>query len=186
MPLGEKKLAAAWFIPRTTGERAFAELAEAAGTQDLFLADSHPDPLHGSWAGMEDCSLRLDVLKHHYCLQIYFWLSAFPERTQGPVEQDGAIRVAYAFRKACEQLRAEAAFIVTHLDQANPSYILDQYRDVLGMNANILVNRHFGLLYLSADLVSAMDAGARLSGRDTLPVLDGLLVFSGQGGARWY
>jgi hypothetical protein len=192
MPLGERRLAAVFFIPLTVGERSIEQLGLAAGVADPFTVEWHPIPLHCRWAAMEDSCARLDVLEHHYCFQIYFWLSAFFELRQHrddpdlPVEQDGAIEVAYAFRDACVRLPAEVGFIVSHLDQANPEYILDQYTDVLGMNADALASTHFGLLYLSEALVYSMNGIARLDGRETIPASSGRLVFSGKGANRWF
>jgi hypothetical protein len=189
MALGERRLAAAFFIPRPDREWSLEQLAQTAGIEDPFIVTSHPYPLHGRWAGMEDSLVRLDILQFHYCFQIYFWLSAFFElgdkQDNSDSQQDGTLQVAYKFRDACSHLRAQVAFIVSHLDQAEPDYILDKYTDVLGMSGNALVNAHYGLLYLNQDMMDSLNSGALLSSRDSLQVTNGLLVFSGSGAKRW-
>jgi len=192
MFLDEKRLAAAFFIPGEMSGGALEVVAKKAGMDKLFTVPWHPVTLHGRWAGMEDCCVSVDVLDHHDCLQIYFWLSDFFELrglcndSSLPLDRDGALPVAYVFRDACLSINAEVAFMITHLDQASPNYILNEYKDILAMNGNILINRHFGMLYLNEDIALGLDDGALLAGLDAIPTSTGILVFAGTGASRWF
>ena len=189
----ERRLAAVFFIPRSGDPLPLPRLVAAAGMTGISEDERSPGMLRGWWAGMDDCRARADSFSQHDCLQIHFWLADFPVSTPGHTAgedrswvDDPAAAVASAFRDACETLKPEVAFILTHLGQARPERIEEYYRFILGMDADRLMLQKPGLLYFSRALFRELSDPSTLASRDTIPASDGVLVFSGSGESRWW
>src|SRR5690606_25522570 len=98
-----------------------------------------------------------------------------------PLEEDGALPVAIAFRDACERLRPEAAVLATHTYLLEGSQWLNAcYSAVLAMDPNLLDSYGAGLTYFNIDTIDEWtpEHYGPLQ-RDALPVKDGKLLFRG-------
>ncbi len=134
------------------------------------------------------------VLRPAYgVLLIRFWqadfLALLPADVDPlPLSADPTLPLAETFRAACEALAPIAAFIVTHLDQADPEWLLAREPAVAAGDAASLLAAQVGLLYLSTALQRRLSCAPEPDRYDTLPVTAGLLVFAGSGDpfARWF
>jgi hypothetical protein len=149
----------------------------------------------GTGGGLESVRARLYRLELHDCLALDFWLTMFFDmraRHTGqeavPLEADGALPVALAFRDACERLRPEAAVLATHPHLAeNPDWTRECYSAVLGMDPNSLDSMAAGITYVSSDMVDEWVTDRfGPTQRDSLPVAEGRLLFRDTGWGRWF
>lgn len=178
-----KRLTGAFFLETSNSAGALDALLKQAGVLDIKGNDSS---ICGHWAGLY-CEAALERLESLDLLELGFFQTDFlgllsDEQVDRPVEEDGALSLAAAFRDSCLRLSPRAAFITTHLHQ-DEEWIRRQAARVRAGDADALCRERFGLLYLPP----ALAAQAPLDpGRDTLPVGDGLLVFAGTGWGRWF
>jgi hypothetical protein len=200
MITGEKLLAAAFFIPHRDRAVTLDELATTAGCEP-YPAPPRVDGLRvGRWAGLS-ARFRLISLPYHWVLVVYFLESEFHgirvddlsndefDRRRGadvPLDQDGSRILAFAFRDACNRLAPDAAFIVTHLWQAELQHLLGIEWMVLGHDGNSLVSEGFGLLYLGPEAKANLSLHLPEPDRETMPVERGCLIFAGRGWNRWW
>lgn len=142
------------------------------------------------WAGIQ-CEAELDRLENHYLLNIYFLQSHFFEmigdkRTPLPLEEDGALGLAYAFRDACENLSPEVAFVAPHTYKAHPESVRKCERMILARDADALADERLGLLYLNDEISQYWTPDKIRDDRDSLPISRGKLVFAGRDWSRWF
>ena len=137
---------------------------------------------------------RVHHLDLHDCLMIDFLQSSFLDllppyegNEMLPLEEDGALPVALAFRDACERLRPEAAVLATHSHMIeDPQWLRACYSAVLGMDPNSLDSLGAGITYVFPDMVDEWTPD-QFGGpqRDYLPVTQGRLLFRSAGWSRW-
>lgn len=194
MSLETKRLAAVFFIPLQGEEMPIKNLLEIAGATDISIVPStlsdRSELVDCRWAGMS-CKVYLDELPYHQLLEIYFWqldfLALLPENNASvPLNKDRAFPIAQAFKRACEDLAPEVAFLVTHMDQAQRDFILSREWMILAKEANGLADEHFGLLYLNEEVSKYWTPHPSRDDRDSLPISSGKLVFAGRGSSRWW
>jgi hypothetical protein len=75
--------------------------------------------------------------------------------------------------------------LYTRPNEVEPEYIDAQYPKVLGLDGILLDESNPALLYLATELAQYFPAAYR-TGRDSLPVSHGLLLFRGAGARRWW
>jgi hypothetical protein len=187
------QLAAVFFVPRNGSDQPLPLLLRAAGA-----SASGPALPHGAqrmpcrWAGLPAHGY-LVMRPAYQALLIRFgqadFLTLLPADADPlPLPADPTLPLAATFRAACETLAPTAAFIVTHLDQADPEWLLAREPAVVAGDADSLLAAQVGLLYLSATLQRRLSREPAPDRYDTLPVTAGLLVFAGSGDpyARWF
>lgn len=185
MSVDPKRLAAVFFIPRTSGDMPLERLLHIAGASEVGLTAVICDSsglVDCLWAGLY-CKGFADNLPQHQVLQIYFWQSSFLELA---AQKDNAYPLALAFRDACEALSPDVAFIVTHLDQAQHEWILTKEALVLNKDANALADERLGLLYFNKEIIQHWSHSSLWTDREDVPVNSGRLVFSGLSSTRWF
>lgn len=191
--MSDNRLAAAFFIPRQQSVSTLADLAATAGVEDAYREPSvAAQTLYARWAGIDGTEVRLDALREHDCLQLYFWQSSFFELLTDedddtlPLEQDGALIVAEAFQAACERLQPEVALILSHLHESNHEWILKQYDLVLRRDPTLLADQTYGLLFVSQALLKGEPIKTSYPDRDEIAGAPGVLLFAGRGWGRWF
>ncbi len=194
--MSEKRLGAAFFVAnRDVPSGGLQALASAAGLEPYGppVEENGQWVLYGRWAGMDGTRATLHRLDCHVMVHLAFWLSEFFDglgfRDSGveiALDEDPVLPRATAFLAAAEHLHAEVSILVSHLDQAEPSWFRDQYIDVLGMDGAALVNQRYALLHLDERIADELGDDRRLEGRDLIRGDRGLLVFAGKGATRWF
>lgn len=191
--MSDNRLAAAFFIPRQQSVSQLADLAGAAGVEDVYREPVGAEQVvYGRWAGIDGTEVRLDALQAHDCLQLYFWQSSFFELLTDedddtlPLEDDGALIVVRAFQAACERLQPEVALILTHLHESNQEWIRNQYDLVVRRDPTLLADQTYGLLYVSQALLKGTPIKTRYPNRDAIASPQGIFLFSGRGWGRWF
>ncbi len=187
------QLAAVFFVPRDGPDQPLSALLRAAGAREYGpTLPSGPQRMPCRWAGLPAYGY-LVVRPAYQMLLIRFWQSDFLARLPAdgdplPLTVDPTLPLAETFRAACEALAPVAAFIVTHLDQADPAWLLGREPAVAAGDADSLLAAQVGLLYLSGALQRRLSRVPEPDRYDTLPVTAGLLVFAGSGDpyARWF
>ncbi len=193
MSMEPQHLAAAFFGPRHGPDRSLADLLQRAGATDCVPWTPAPGQewLGCRWAGLS-CHAYVVDRPAYQVLVIRFWQSDFlallPAEDPLALAADPTLPLAEAFRAACVALVPVAAFLVTHLDQADPDWLMGREPAITAGDADDLLNEGLGLLYLSAALQRQLSNAPDPAKYDTLPVADGLLVFAGSGDAysRWF
>lgn len=175
-------MAAVFYIPVVDGQAppSLDELATRVGLSDI-LREPGQEVLYARWGVMESIRVERQILRFHVCLQLFPHLSDLLDR-RGAGTDDA---IAEAFRGACEALRPQAALLYTRPDAVEPEYIAAQYPKVLGLDGILLDESYPVLLYLDSEIAAHFPAHYR-TGRDSLPVSDGLLLFRGTGAHRWW
>lgn len=179
--MSDKWLSAVFWIPKGEEQSPPDRLLAACGAQ---LSSLGADDLTGlrevEWAGLFARATIVE-LPYHKLLKIFIRQTDFLELVEIEPDQHPIVR---QFCHCCRELGAEVAFVLTHLDQAEPERILDTEWMVLSRDANVLVRERFGLLYLDRSLASEITVP--VGDRDRLACGDGMLVFSHAGDKRWY
>jgi hypothetical protein len=196
--MSDRRNGAFFFLLRQESMPSLDELATAAGVTSLsrwpWLKDDEEDMRLGCWGGVLSVEVRVRHLSMHDCLAIDFLQTSFldlvPPREGHedlPLEEDGALPVALAFRDACERLRPEAAVLATHPDELeNPQWMQACYSAVLGMDPNLLDGYRGGLVYVGPDMAAEWEPYRLRQDRDSLPVKEGMLFFRRTGWGRWF
>jgi hypothetical protein len=197
--MSNRRNGAFFFLLRQEPMPALDELATAAGVTKLSLGPwpekEKEEVRYGYWGGVLSVEARLHHLSMHDCLAIDFLQSSFldllPPREGHealPLEEDGALTVALAFRDACERLRPEAAVLATHPDELeDPQWLQACYSAVLGMDPDLLDSYRGGLVYVGPDMVDEwVPENFGPPQRDSLPVTEGRLLFRRAGWGRWF
>jgi hypothetical protein len=197
--MSDRRNGAFFFLLRQKSMPSLDELATAAGVTSLsrwpWPEEEEEDIRCGCWGGVLSVEVHLRHLKMHDCLAIDFWQSSFLDlrgpragRDAVPLEEDGALPVALAFRDACERLRPEVAVFLTHSDQVKePDWMRECYSSVLGMDPNGLDSLGAGITYVSSDMTDEwVPENFGPPQRDSLPVTSGRLLFRGTGWSRWF
>jgi hypothetical protein len=150
---------------------------------------------YADWAGLR-CEVRVMELEQLRVLLLVFLQSDFldlvgehpagDDTTEVPVEEDGAIAVAEAFRDACGVLGPDVALILSSPKADLDGYVAEQEAAVLTGDVLALIKAGLGLLYLSAAYASDIDPILAPDQRDELPVEAGRLIFAGTGPHRWW
>jgi len=196
--VSERELCAAFYLERPDPDPAswVADVLAGIGVQRTWIwrpSAQTPVPIgevtYAEWAGLE-CEVWVRDLAHLRVLALVFRQNAFLDLVdldaEGPVEQDGAIAVAHAFKDACEALAPEAAFVVTNPVSDLDGFLAEQESAVVTLDELALVKGPFGLVYLPEALAAGLDPVLRLDPRDELPVRGGRLIFAGTGARRWW
>jgi hypothetical protein len=197
--MSDRRNGAFFFLLRQEPMPSLDELAIAAGMTALdprpLAVDRGTEVRYGEWGVIDSVRARVHHLSMHDCLAIDFLqsdlLDLLPPREGHealPLEEDGALPVALAFRDACERLRPEAAALATHPDELqDPQWLHACYSAVLGMDPNLLDSYGGGLVYVGSDMVDEwVPENYGLTQRDSLPVTNGRLLFRGTGWGRWF
>jgi hypothetical protein len=197
--MSDRRNGAFFFLLRRELMSSLDEFAAAAGVTELSLGpwpDEEEEAVrYGSWGGVLSVEARLRHLSMHDCLAIDFLQISFLDlrgsrigREALPLEEDGALPVALAFRDTCERLRPEAAVLATHPDELqDPQWLQACYSAVLGMDPNLLDSYGAGLVYVGPDMVDEWEPeNFGPPERDSLPVTNGRLLFRGNGWSRWF
>jgi hypothetical protein len=192
------RLGALFFLLRQESMPSLDELAALAGVTSRSLGPwpekEKEDVRYGRWGDVLSVEAHLRHLDFHDCLALDFWQTSFldllPPREGHealPLEEDGALPVALAFRDACERLRPEAAVLATHPGMIdNPEWLHGCYSAVLGMDPNSLDSVAAGITYVCSDMVDEwVPENFGPPQRDSLPVTNGRLLFRGTGWSRW-
>lgn len=187
-----------FFLLRHEPMPSLDELATEAGVTELSLEprpdEDEEDVRYGYWGGVLSVEVRLRHLSMHDCLIIDFLQTSFLDLHGSltgcealPLEEDGALPVALAFRSACERLRPEAAVLATHPDELDdPQWLHACYSAVLGMDPDILDSYWGGLIYIGPDMAAEWNPDRFDMARDSLPVAEGMLRFRAPGWRRWF
>ena len=102
-----------------------------------------------------------------------------------PLEKDGNLQVALAFRNACETLKPEVAYIATRLPYGEFEKIVENVKRIESYDPDSILDIS-GLIYVRGDIADWLTYPLPLEPQDTLPVKEGLLVFGGTGSKRWW
>ena len=102
-----------------------------------------------------------------------------------PIEKDGNLHLAIAFRDACETLLPEVAYIATHTYYAELEWVLKNVQRIESYNA-IEIAQEAGLLYMRGIIADCLVDPPPEDAPDTMPVKEGVLMFNGQGSDRWW
>lgn len=195
--MSDSRNGAFFFLLRQEPMPSLDELASAAGITSLSLGPwpqrEKEDVRYGRWGGVLSVEARLRHLDLHACLVVDFLQSSFldllPMREGNealPLDQDGALPVALAFRDACERLRPEAAVLATHPHMIeDPQWLHASYSAVLGMDPTLLDSYGGALTYVGPDMVEEWEPDRFGPDRDSLPVAEGRLLFRSTGWSRW-
>lgn len=196
--MSDRRTGAFFFLLRQEPMPSLDDLATAAGMTRLdprpLPTDRSLDVRYGDWGGIESARAHLHHLSMHDCLVIDFLQSSFldllPPREGHeslPLEEDGALPVALAFRDACERLHPEAAVLATHPHMLqSPDWLHACYSAVLGMDPNLLDSYGAGLVYVGSDMLDEWaPENYGPPQRDSLPVTNGRLLFRATGWSRW-
>jgi hypothetical protein len=163
--MSDRRNGAFFFLLRQEPMPSLHELATAAGVTELSLGPwpekEKEEVRYGCWGGVLSVEARLRHLSMHDCLTIDFWQGEFLDlrgprtgRETLPLEEDGALPVALAFRDACERLHPEAAVLATHPHMLQePQWLHDCYSSLLGMDPNSLDSMAGGITYVFSDMV---------------------------------
>jgi hypothetical protein len=200
--MSDRRNGAFFFLLRQAPMPSLDELATAAGMTALdprpLAVDRGTDVRYGDWGGIESVRARVYHLSMHDCLAIDFLQSELLDLLPSPIdpagndpiplEEDGALPVALAFRDTCERLHPEAAVMATHPHMLqDPEWLHYCYSAVLGMDPNLLDSYGPGLVYIGADMVDEWaPENYGPPQRDSLPVAEGRLLFRGNGWGRWF
>jgi hypothetical protein len=183
--MSEHRMAAIFYV-RLADEAtppSVEDLATRAGLERIHAERGTVPAIYGQWGVMESVRAVRQILASHVCLQLFPHLRDLLDR-QGNDAAD-SIPIAEAFRGACEALRPDAALLYTRPDEVEPEYVDAQYPKVLGLDGILLDESNPALLYLDTELAQHFPAAYR-TGRDSLPVSHGLLLFRGTGARRWW
>jgi hypothetical protein len=196
--MSDRRSGAFFFLLRQEPMPSLDELATAAGMTSLdptpSAVDRGTEVRYGDWGGIDSVRARVHHLSMHDCLAIDFLqsdlLDLLPPREGHedlPLEEDGALPVALAFRDACERLRPEAAVMATHPHMLqDPEWLYDCYSAVLGMDPNSLDSQGPAITYVCSDMVDEwVPENFGPPERDSLPVTNGRLLFRATGWSRW-
>jgi hypothetical protein len=170
-------------LPHEAAPPTLEDLATRAGLARIHHERGTVPSIYGQWGVMESVQAVRQVLPSHVCLQLFPHLNDLLDR-QGNEAAD-SMPIAEAFRDACEALRPEAALLYTRPNEVEPEYIDAQYPKVLGLDGILLDESYPALLYLATEIAQYFPAAYR-TGRDSLPVSAGLLLFRGTGARRWW
>ncbi len=183
--MSEHRMAAIFYVrlPDPTAPPSLEELATRAGLERIVHEQETVPVLYGQWGVMESVRAVREVFVQHVCLQLFPHASDLLDRIRS--ESADSMPVAEAFRDACEALRPDTALLYVRPSEVEPEYLAAQYPNVLGLDGILLDESNPALLYLDAELAEHFPAAYR-SGRDSLPVSHGLLLFRGTGGRRWW
>jgi hypothetical protein len=196
--MSDRRNGAFFFLLRQEPKPSLDELATAAGVASLsrwpWPEEEEEEACYGDWGGIDSVRARVHHLSMHDCLAIDFLqsdlLDLLPPREGHealPLEEDGALPVALAFRDACERLRPEAAVLATHPQMLQDSQWLNAcYSAVLGMDPNLLDSYRGGLVYVGPDMAAEWEPYRLRQDRDSLPVKEGMLFFRRTGWGRWF
>ena len=182
--MSEHRMAAIFYVrlPGGTPPPSLEDLATRAGLERIRHEHGTVPTLYGRWGVMESVEAVRQILSSHVCLQLFPHLSDLLDRHGNQTDSEP---IAEAFRGACEALRPEVALLYTRPDEVEPEYIDAQYPKVLGVDGILLDESNPALLYLDGELAEHFPAAYR-TGRDSLPVSHGLLLFRGTGTHRWW
>ena len=196
--MSDRELCAAFYLERPEPEPADwpEQTLARIGVRRTWIwqpAAETPVPVepvrYAEWGGLE-CEVRIRDLADLRVLALVFRQNAFLSLVdldaEGPVERDGAITVAEAFRAGCESLAPEAAFVVTNVVTDLDDFLAEQESAVVTLDELALVKGPFGLVYLPEALAGGIEPVLRLDPRDELPVRGGRLIFAGTGARRWW
>jgi hypothetical protein len=198
--MSDRRNGAFFFLLRQESMPSLDELATAAGVTSLSRwpwpeeEEEEEDMRLGCWGGVISVEARLRHLDLHDCLVLDFWESSFLDllpplegNEELPLEEDGALPVALAFRGACERLRPEAAVLATHPHMLqDPQWLHACYSAVLGMDPNSLDSQGAAITYVCSDMVDEWaPENFGPPERDSLPVTNGRLLFRATGWSRW-
>jgi hypothetical protein len=197
--MSDRRCGAFFFLLRQEPMPSLDELAIAALVTSLsrwpWHEDDEEDMRLGRWGGVLSVEVRVHHLSMHDCLAIDFLQTPFLDlrgsrtgRERLPLEEDGALPVALAFRDACERLRPEAAVLATHPHMLqDPEWLHYCYSAVLGMDPNSLDSEGAAITYVCSDMVNEwVPENFGPPERDSLPVTNGRLLFRDTGWSRWF
>ena len=190
--VSDRLLAAAFFIPKENQpqNQSTEVLLEKAGASDIkydegWLWDCQ-------WAGMPCQAYSYNELISHQLFVIEFMQSVFlgrgkysEQENNLPIEKDGNLHLAIAFRDACETLLPEVAYIATHTYYAELEWVLKNVQRIESYNA-IEIAQEAGLLYMRGIIADCLVDPPPEDAPDTMPVKEGVLMFNGQGSDRWW
>jgi hypothetical protein len=184
--MSERRMAAIFYVRLEDGAAppSLEELAVRVGFKTTHHErENESEVLYGTWGVMKSVRAERKILTWHACLQLFPHLNDLLDR----IGDDGelSLPIAEAFRAACESLRPEVGLLYTQPDAVEQEYIDAQYPKVLGLDGILLDESSPVLLYLSSEIAGYFPAAYRV-GRDSLPVMDGLLLFRGAGAHRWW
>ncbi|WP_159033488.1 hypothetical protein [Streptomyces malaysiensis] len=141
----------------------------------------------GRWGGI-DCESHVLPLRYYDALVMTFREDEFHAMREGSGEslaEDGALSLISSFRDACLVLSPVFAFFSTY---AWPDFswpVINQEEDVLNGNVARLAREGFGALFFTAGDAADLDRVDPFTGRDTLSLGNGLILFRGTGRDRW-
>ena len=189
--VSDKLIAAVFFLPKNQPQNQPIEvLLEKAGASDIkydegWLWDCQ-------WAGMTCDAYAYNELASYQLLVIRFMFGIFAEKGKYshqennlPLEKDGNLQLALAFRDACETLKPEVAYITTRLPYGEFEKIVENVESIETYDPDSILD-NAGLIYVKGIIADWLTYPQPLEPQDTLPVKEGLLVFSGTGRERWW
>ena len=190
--VSDRLLAAAFFISKENQpqNQPIEVLLEKVGASKINPPSENDWAWYCNWAGMNCDAVIHNELSSHQLLIIYFSQSRFldgipDENSDLPLEKDGNLHIAIAFRDACETLKPEVAYIATHTYDAELDSIMKNADKIESYNANEIAD-DAGLLYLRGIIADCLTDPPPEYAPDTMPVSEGVLVFGGRGSKRWW
>ena len=187
----KRKLAAAFFIPKENNINQPMELLlKKAGATQISPPEKDDWAWYCHWAGMIcDASIH-NELESYQLFVIQFLQSVFHEGISDedndlPIEKDGNLHLALAFRDACEALQPEVAYIATRLPYGEFEKIVKNVELIETYDPDKILS-NAGLIYLKGIIADWLTYPRPQFPQDSLPVKEGLLVFSGIGRERWW
>ena len=190
--VSDRLLAAVFFIPKKNQpqNQSIEVLLEKAGATNIKYDEGWFWDCQ--WAGMPCQSYTYNELISHQLFIIEFMQSVFLGRGKYseqednlPLEKDGNLELALAFRDACEVLQPEVAYVATHTYYAELEWILKNVQRIESYNA-IKIAGEAGLLYMRGILADCLVDPPPEDAPDTMPVKEGVLIFGGRGSDRWW
>jgi hypothetical protein len=184
--VADRELGTAFYLPPSDAEpRAWA--AEQLGRLGARVwIDPYGDQF-AEWGGLA-CWVRvLDEPPYRILTLTYSQVefATLLHQNSPDLAQDGALRVAQAFRDACEALRPTAAFVLSQATEDVADLFTEYADEVRTSNVWGLSQAGFGLVYLR-EPGGDLDPIATFHPRDELPVTEGRLFFAGRGANRWW
>jgi hypothetical protein len=184
--VADRELGAAFYLPVAEAEpRGWA--SELLGKLGVRVWIDPYDDQFAEWGGLF-CRVRVLDVAPYRILALTYGQNGFAKllyRNSDDLAQDGALRVAQAFRDACEALRPVVGFVTSQAEEDFEELLTEYADEVRTGNVFGLSQAGFGLVYLR-EPGEQLDPVVTFHPRDELPVTEGRLIFAGRGADRWW
>jgi hypothetical protein len=193
LPLGAVKhpVGAAFFLPRTPLNLPYVWLPDTLLRMGIVPLSSQVDPGRfevGDWGGVR-CEVHVLDLDSYTVLVLAFDQYDFLDQRAETTTADGeggsrvdGTPVARAFHNACAGLTPdlEMAFLHVHRTPDLLRFVAEQELDAVTLDGHALLDRGFGMLYLTERVDFEVAATLETWPRDELPISGGRLVLAGK------